>query len=75
MMTTTKTNTTRNKDSLKSVEKKYAQARLDVYQLIGEQERSLNNDLAMVDTQLQIVKAVLEYLSLFSEFPCEFNQI
>ena len=61
--------------SLKSVEKKYAQARLDVYQLIGEQERSLNNDLAMVDTQLQIVKAVLEYLSLFSEFPCEFNQI
>lgn len=61
--------------SLKSVEKKYAQARLDVYQLIGEQERSLSNDLAMIDTQLQIVKAVLEYLSLFSEFPCKFNQL
>ena len=59
--------------SLKSVEKKYAQARLDVYQLIGEQERSLSNDLAMIDTKLQIVKAVLEYLSLFSEFPCKFG--
>jgi len=58
---------------LKSVERKFSQARISVTDLIADQDASFNADLAVIDTQIQVLDVLLNYLMIFTETPCAFN--
>ncbi|HCC29755.1 MAG TPA: hypothetical protein DEQ03_06850, partial [Marinilabiliales bacterium] len=61
--------------SLKTTKTKYHQARIDVYNLINDQDAYLQSQLAEIDTKLAVVTTLLDYLTVFTELPCEFNRI
>jgi hypothetical protein len=55
--------------------KKYVQARASVNDLVQDQDALLNSELATIDTQLQILNVLFDYLAIFTETPCSFNRI
>jgi outer membrane protein TolC len=55
--------------------KKYEQARVSVTELIMDQDALFNSRLSTIDTQLQIVNTLFDYLVIYTETPCEFNRI
>lgn len=55
--------------------KKYSQARISVTELVNEQDAYLNAQLTVVDVRLQLLNALFDYLSIFTETPCGFNQV
>lgn len=57
------------KVSLKSSQRKYKQARIQLRDLINDQEAYLQSSLREVDIKLSILMYVLDYLSVFTEFP------
>ncbi|MAX67500.1 MAG: hypothetical protein CME66_11245 [Halobacteriovoraceae bacterium] len=59
---------------VKEMKKKYSQARIPEYALIQDQDSLLQSDLAVVDTQLQVVNTILDYFTIFNQFPCTFNR-
>lgn len=59
---------------LKDMRKKYNQARISVSALIQDQDAKMNSDLAIIDTQLAAVNAVLDYFTIFTQTPCHFNR-
>ena len=59
---------------LKVIQTKYSQARISVNDLILDQDALLNSEFSTVDAQLQAVNVVLDYLTVFTETPCEFNR-
>jgi len=61
--------------SLRTTKTKYNQARIDVYNLINDQDAYLQSQLAEIDTKLAVVTTLLDYLAVFTELPCEFNRI
>jgi len=61
--------------SLKTTKTKYNQARIDVYNLINDQDAYLQSQLAEIDTKLAVVTTLLDYLTVFTELPCAFNRI
>jgi outer membrane protein TolC len=63
------------KKSLQSSRKKYNQARLDVQQLVSEQDAFLQSNLDEIRTKLTIINTILDYLSVYTETPCPLNKI
>jgi outer membrane protein TolC len=59
---------------LKDMRKKFSQARVSVTALIQDQDALLNSDLSIIDTQLEILNTLLDYFTIFTDTPCEFNR-
>ena len=55
--------------------KKYQQARVSVDQLVLDQDALLNSELTTIETQLQILNTLFDYLVIYTETPCSFNRI
>ena len=70
-----KVNSEKLEISLRTTKTKYNQARIDVYNLINDQDAYLQSQLAEIDTKLAVVTTLLDYLAVFTELPCEFNRI
>lgn len=60
---------------LSFMKRKYEQARASVNDLIQDQDALLNSELMTIDTQLQILNVIFDYLAIYTETPCEFNRI
>jgi outer membrane protein TolC len=60
---------------LKFMTKKYQQARVSINDLIQDQDALLRADLLTIETQLQVLNAVFDYLAIYTETPCAFNRI
>jgi len=60
---------------LQGMKKKYQQARVSVNELIMDQDALLNSDLSIIQTQLQVLNIIFDYLTVFTETPCGFNRI
>lgn len=59
---------------LQLMQKKYQQARVSVNDLVYDQDALLNSELTTVDTQLQILNTIFDYLVIYTETPCSFNR-
>jgi len=70
-----KANTSFLKKSLKSSKRKYNQARLNVQQLVQEQDAYLNSNLDEIRTKLAVINTIFDYLSVYTETPCELNNL
>jgi hypothetical protein len=58
-----------------SVERqKFDQARISVEDLLNNQDALLSSELGVVGAQLQILNGLFDYLVVFTETPCTFNQ-
>lgn len=57
------------------MQKKYQQARISVNDLVNDQDAYLNSELTTIDTQLQILNTIFDYLVIYTETPCTFNRI
>lgn len=60
---------------LKGMRRKYEQARVSVNDLVLDQDALLNAELITIDTQLQILNTIFDYLVIFTDTPCAFNRI
>ena len=60
---------------VKEMKKKYSQARIPEYALIQDEDSLLQSDLGVVDIQLLVVNTVLDYFSVFHDYPCTFNRM
>jgi outer membrane protein TolC len=60
---------------LKGMKRKYQQARVSVNELIMDQDALLNSELSIIQTQLQVINIVFDYLAVFTETPCGLNRI
>lgn len=60
---------------LQLMQKKYQQARISVNDLVNDQDAYLNSELTTIDTQLQILNTIFDYLVIYTETPCTFNRI
>jgi len=60
---------------LASVQSKYRQARAGITDLIIDQDALLQSELNSIDIKLQILNTLFDYLSIYTETPCEFNRI
>ena len=70
-----KANTAQLSKQLTIMKKKYRQARITVDQLVQDQDSLLNSELSTIDTQLQILNTLFDYLVIYTEIPCSFNRI
>lgn len=59
---------------LKLMRRKYEQARVGVDEIVFDQDALLNSELNTIDTQLQILNTLFDYLIIFTETPCSFNR-
>lgn len=68
-----------NLDSLKirsrEILKKFNQGRLSISDYISDQDRLLQTELQLIDSQNLIVQTMLDYLNIFSKSPCAFNEV
>ncbi len=55
--------------------RKFREARVSVNDLILDQDAYLNSNLVTIQTQLEIINTIFDYLVVFTETPCEFNRI
>lgn len=55
--------------------RKYREARVTVNDLILDQDALLNSNLSTINTQLEIINTLFDYLAVFTETPCPFNRI
>jgi hypothetical protein len=62
-------------ESLNETQRKFRQARVGVEQLVYEQDLYQQSKLMEIDTKLMMVHTLLDYLSVYDQFPCEFNKI
>lgn len=60
---------------LKGMRKKYEQARVSVNDLVLDQDSLLNTELTTIDTQLQILNTIFDYLVVYTDTPCSFNRM
>ena len=68
-------NTQQLEKRLKFMRKKYEQARASVNDLIQDQDALLNSELTTINTRLQILNVLFDYLVIYTDTPCEFNRI
>jgi hypothetical protein len=54
---------------------KYQQARVSVNDLIQDEDDLLRVSLTTVETQLQVLNVLFDYLAIYTETPCAFNRI
>lgn len=74
LIKTQKSNSKALEIRVKEMKRKYQQARIPEYALIQDQDSLLQSDLGVVDTQLQVVNTILDYFSIFHNYPCTFNR-
>jgi outer membrane protein TolC len=55
--------------------RKYEQARVSINDLIFDQDALLRSELTTIETQLQILNVLFDYLAIYTETPCGFNRI
>lgn len=60
---------------MKVVKQKYAQARVSVNDLLLDQEALFRADISTIESQLQALNVLFDYLMVFSDTPCTFNRI
>lgn len=75
VITAQKINSSELAKRLKFMTKKYQQARVSINDLIQDQDSLLRADLSTIETQLAVLNAVFDYLSIYTETPCAFNRI
>ncbi len=61
--------------SLSESRKKFNQGRISLQELISEQDAQVQNKLNEIDSNLIIVKTIIDYFSIYTTTPCEFNRI
>ncbi len=61
--------------SLDVSRKKFNQGRISLQELISEQDSYIQNKLNEIDNNLTLINTLIDYLSIYSETPCEFNRI
>ncbi len=59
----------------REVLKKYQQGRVPVSTLVTEQDALFQSLLQEIETKKEVAHIVLSYFEVFSDFPCEWNQI
>jgi outer membrane protein TolC len=59
---------------LVGMKRKYQQARVSVNELVMDQDALLNSELSIIQTQLQVINIVFDYLAVFTETPCGLNR-
>lgn len=59
---------------VKEMKRKYTQARIPEYALIQDEDSLLQSDLGVVDIQLLVVSTILDYFTVFHNYPCAFNR-
>lgn len=57
------------------MERKYQQARVSINDLIQDQDALLRSSLVTVESQLQVLNVLFDYLAIYTETPCNFNRI
>ena len=70
-----KTSTEQLEKRLRLMRRKYEQARISVDELVNDQDALLTSQLTTIDTQLQILNTLFDYLVIYTETPCTFNRI
>jgi outer membrane protein TolC len=70
-----KLNTQELQKRLKYTLTKYQQARVSVNDLIQDEDDLLRVSLTTVETQLQVLNVLFDYLAIYTETPCAFNRI
>jgi outer membrane protein TolC len=70
-----KTNSEELQKRLKFSRRKYEQARVSVSDLVNDQDALLSAQLTTIDTQLQILNVLFDYLAIYTDTPCPFNRI
>ncbi len=70
-----KVNSTQLNKRLGLMKKKYNQARISVDDLISNQDALLSSELSTIDTQLEILNTLFDYLIVYTETPCPFNRM
>ncbi|MCB0271506.1 MAG: TolC family protein [Bdellovibrionales bacterium] len=61
--------------NVQRIQKKYAQARVDVRDLVLEQDAFFQNALNEVDSHLAVMEVLLDYFKIFTLDPCPINQV
>jgi hypothetical protein len=56
-----------------SEQRKFAQARVSVVNLINDQDALLSSELDVISSQLNVMNLLLDYLAIFTDTPCDFN--
>lgn len=69
-----KTNSLELSKGLKGMQKKYEQARASVNDIVLDQDALLQSELMTIDTQLQIINTLFDYLVVFPDTRCGFNR-
>jgi outer membrane protein TolC len=61
--------------SLQESRKKFNQGRTSLQELISEQDAQVQNKLNEIDSNLIIVNTIIDYFSIYTTTPCDFNRI
>lgn len=75
IMLAQKENSSFLQESLNVSSKKFKQARITVQQLVAEQDSLHQSSLDEIQTKLNIINTVLDYLAVYTETPCQLNRI
>jgi outer membrane protein TolC len=70
-----KANTQTLQQNVSRLEQKYKQARVDVRDLVLEQDALSQNALNEVDAHLAVMQVLLDYFKIFTQDPCVINQL
>lgn len=61
--------------ALRVAEKKYRQARISANDYISDQNNYLASNIDEINTKLLMITTIIDYLSVFTEFPCGLNKV
>lgn len=62
------------KETLKSANKKFRQARISSRDLISDEENYLQSSLSEIQIKYNVIETIINYFSVFSQTPCELNK-
>lgn len=68
-------NVTAMETSLKSMQRKYRQARINLSQLVYEQDTLFSSQLQSIQTKLAVIHALYDYFKIFNHHSCPLNEI
>ena len=60
---------------MKEIKRKYNQGRISISDFISDQDRLLEAELSLKESQNLVIQTLLQYLAIFSQTPCEFNEV
>lgn len=70
-----KINSVQLKIRIEGIRKKYLQARASADDIINDQDSLLSSELTTIETKLKILNTIFDYLTVFTETPCDLNRI